>query len=108
MVEVIDKVLSSLPEKDRFYAELKKMQIQPQNIPTNLPGFHEVLKGTFGKRHYQIESLIIRTLHENTKQGIYSEKEVSPVAIRLLELFTQEHKKEIDDAKKTLSQIGTP
>jgi hypothetical protein len=104
MVEVIGRVLSSLAEKERFYSELEKMQLQPQDIPNNLYAFHQALKAAFGKDHYSIESLIIKTLHENAKKGIYSEKDSAPVAIRLLDVFTKEHQKEIEVTKKQLSQ----
>ncbi len=80
------------------------MQIQPQDIPNNLYAFHQALKSTFGKDHYSIESSIIKTLHENTKKGIYSEKDAAPVAIRLLDVFTKEHQKEIDESKKELNK----
>jgi len=43
-------------------------------------------------------------LHEDTKKGIYSETDASPVAIRLLDVFTKEHQKEIDDANKELKK----
>lgn len=99
MIEVISKVISTLPEKDHFYSELGQMQIQPQDIPNNLYTFHQALKSAFGKDHYLIESSIIKTLHEDTKKGIYSENDASPVAIRLLDVFTKEHQKEIDTAK---------
>jgi hypothetical protein len=102
MVEVIDRVLSSLAEKERFYSELEKMQLQPQDIPNNLSAFHQALKASFGKDHYSIESSIIKTLHENTKKGTYSEMDASPAAIRLLDVFTKEHQKEITESKKEL------
>jgi hypothetical protein len=105
MVEVIGKVISTLPENERLYSELEKMQIQPQHIPNNLYAFHQALKSAFGKDHYSIESLIIKTLHEDTKKGIYSEKDASPVAICLLDIFTKEHQKEISDTKKELSKL---
>jgi hypothetical protein len=104
MVEIIDKVLSSLPEKESFYSELEKMDLTLKDIPNNLYYFHEALKRTFGTHHYSIESLIIKTLHENTKQGIYNEKEASVVAIRLIDVFTKEHNKEISAVKKALDQ----
>lgn len=100
LIEVINRVLSTLPEKERFYNELEKMQIKPKDIPNSLQVFHAALKSTFGIHHYAIESLIIKTLHENVTQGIYREKEASQVAIRLLDVFIQEHKKEIAIAKK--------
>jgi hypothetical protein len=68
MVEVIDKVISNLPKKERFYGELEKMQIKTADIPNNLYPFHKALKNAFGKDHYSIESLIIKTLHEDTKK----------------------------------------
>jgi hypothetical protein len=104
MVEVLDEVISILPEKERFYSELEQMQIKTVNIPNNLQAFHEALKSAFGKDHYSIESLIIKTLHVDTKKGIYSEKDASQVAIRLLDVFTKEHQKEIDQTKKQLSK----
>jgi hypothetical protein len=104
MIEIINGVLSTLPEKERFYDELEKMQIQPQDIPNNLYAFHQALKAAFGKNHYSIENLIIKTLHENTKKGNYSEKDASSAAIRLLDVFTKEHQKEIDETKKQLSK----
>ncbi len=107
MSDVIDRVLSSLPEKERFYSELEKMQIKPKDIPNNLYMFHEALKSTFGTHHYAVENTIIKTLHENVKQGIYRENEASIVAIRLLDVFTKEHKKEIDNTKKALNQTRT-
>jgi hypothetical protein len=104
MVEVIDKVISNLPEKERFYSELQQMQIKTADIPNNLYAFHQALKSAFGKDHYSIESSIIRTLHEDAKKGIYSENHAAPAAIRLLDVFTKEHKKEIEDVKKALSK----
>ncbi len=103
IVEVVSKVIASLPEKSQFYSELKSQKINLNDILSNLYVFHEVLKKTFGVHHYGIENLIIKTLHEDTKQGVYSEKEASEVAIRLIDLFTKEHKKEIT-AQKALNQ----
>jgi hypothetical protein len=104
MIEVIEKVISTLPEKERFYSELEKMQLQPQDIPNNLYAFHQALASSFGKYHYSIESLINKTLHEDTKKGMYSENDAAPVAICLLDVFTKEHQKEIDDTKKQLAK----
>jgi hypothetical protein len=89
-----------LTEKERFYSEIEKMQIQPIDVPRDLYAFHQALKSAFGKTHYSIESSIIKMLHENVKKGIYSEKDSAPVAIRLLDVFIKEHQKEIDKSKK--------
>jgi len=102
MLEVIEGVMSSLAEKERFYDELERMQIKTADIPNNLYAFHQALKSAFGKDHYSIESLIIKTLHEDTKKGIYSENDAAPVAIRLLDVFTKEHQKEIYEIKKRI------
>jgi hypothetical protein len=104
MVEVIDKVISNLTQKERFYSELENMQIKTADIPNNLYAFHKALKNAFGKDHYSIESLIIKTLHEETKKGTYSENDASPVAIRLLDVFTKEHQKDIDTVKEELNK----
>ncbi len=104
MVCVIDNVLRSLPEKDHFYIELQKLGLTLEDIPENLYSFHEVLKNTFGKHHYSVENQIIKFLHENVKQGIYEEKDASKIAIQLIDVFTKEHKKEIEATKDALSQ----
>jgi len=104
MVEVIGKVLSSLPEKALFDVEFKKMGLTLEEIPENLYRFHEALKNAFGKHHFSVESQIIKSLHESVKEGIYKEKDASLVAIQLIDIFTKEHKKEISATKKALSQ----
>lgn len=104
MIEVIDSVLSTLPEKQRFYSELEKMQIKTADIPNNLYTFHQALASAFGKDHYSIENLIIKTLHEDTTKGIYNEKDAAPAAISLLDVFTKEHQKEIIETKKQLAK----
>lgn len=104
LTEVMGKVLSTLPEKAHFYRELEKMQIKPNNILNNLYGIHEALKSTFGTHHYSVENSIIKTLHENTEQGIYSEKEASQIAVSLIDVFIKEHKKEIAATKEKLNQ----
>jgi len=104
MLDVIGKVMSNLPEKERFYSELERMQIKTADIPNNLYFFHQALKSAFGKDHYSIESLIIKTLHEDAKKGIHSENDAAPAAIRLLDVFTKEHQKDIEDTKKQLSK----
>jgi hypothetical protein len=61
IVEVVSKVIDSLPEKMRFYSELKSQKISLNDNLSNLYAFHEVLKSTFGVHHYSIENLIIKT-----------------------------------------------
>jgi hypothetical protein len=111
MIQVIEKTLAELPEKDRFYAELQRMGLTLEDMPQNLYSFHEALKSTFGKHHFSVESQIIKFLHECTKQGIYKEKDASKVVVQLIDVFTKEHKKEIAAAKEALNQnyyLGEP
>jgi hypothetical protein len=104
MIQVTEKTLEGLPEKDRFYAELQKSGLTLEDIPQNLYSFHEALKNTFGKHHFSVESQIIKFLHECTKQGIYKEKDASKAVIQLIDVFTKEHKKEIAATKEALNQ----
>ena len=104
MVEVIDTVLTSTAEKTLLISKLQKLGLTLEDIPQNLHSFHEALESAFGTHHFSVENLIIKTLHEKTKQGIYSEKDAAVVAIRLIDVFTKEHKKDLAAAKEELNQ----
>jgi len=91
MIHIIDNVLKCLPEKEKFYIELQKMGLTLEDIAQNLFRFHEALKSVFEKRHFSVESQIIKSLHESVKNGVYKEKDASVVAIQLIGVFTKEH-----------------
>ena len=96
--ECVDEALvtSALVEKETFYAFLKERHsLQGESIGENFAAFHEVMKSILGAKHYKIEQLVIKILHERTKQGTYSRADELLAFDRLVNIFIKDAEESI-------------
>jgi hypothetical protein len=76
ILEVADSALSKIEvsDKARFYQYLNiAYNLKPEEIADNFETFHKAIQQFYGSKHYTIEQIMVRTLHERSKQGLYAE-----------------------------------
>lgn len=101
--ECVDAALSAsnIIDKDTFYSFLKQQHaIEKENIGEQFEAFHKILKEILGSKHYRIEQLTVRTLHERTKQGIYSKNAELIAFDRIVNIFIKDAEESISIARK--------
>ena len=91
--DCVDTALSAsgVIDVDSFYVFLKQQHdIDRETIGSNFQVFHDVLKQLLGSKHYRIEQLAIRTLHERTKHGTYTKNDELMAFDRLVNTFIKD------------------
>ena len=91
--ECVDEALSvsGLIDKETFYSFLKQQHgLEREMIGCNFEVFHNVIKELLGSKHYRIEQLTIRVLHDRTKQGVYSKKDELIAFDKLVNIFIRD------------------
>ena len=96
--ECVDDALSTsnLIDKETFYDFIdQRHQIKKETMGENFEAVHEILKQILGSKHYRVEQLAIRTLHERTKLGIYTRTNEISAFDRLLGVFIKDAEENI-------------
>lgn len=108
--ECVDTALSAsnIIDKETFYTFIKQQHaIEKENIGGQFEVFHKILKELLGAKHYRIEQLTVRTLHERTKRGIYSKNHELIAFDRLVSIFIKDAEESINIVRKNSLQEVT-
>lgn len=101
--ECVDEAISSINtiDKQAFYNYLNKLhKIDFEKFADNFESVHEALKTFYGINHYRIERIIIRTLNDRARTGVYDRTdEVTAFGI-VVNVFMKETEENINRNKK--------
>jgi signal transduction histidine kinase len=101
--ECVDEALSSIDSigKQTFYDYLNKQyKVDFEKFADNFESIHEALRTFYGITHYRIERIIIRTLNDRARTGVYERSdEVTAFGI-VVNVFMKETEENINRNKK--------
>ncbi len=104
--ECVDSTLTSLGfiDKQSFYRMLEQSYgVKPQDIGKNFDDFHNALKRTLGIRHFKVERVLLRTLKQRHKNGLYSHAAEIDAFCAMAEVFMKDTREQVRTVKRIMS-----
>jgi signal transduction histidine kinase len=99
----VDEAVSSIDSVDKqtFYNYLNKLyKVEFQNFADNFESVHEALRTFYGINHYRIERIIIKTLNDRARTGVYERTEEVTAFGVVVNVFMKETEENITRNKK--------
>lgn len=108
VLETVDAALAEcdFADKETFYQFLEvAYSLKPEDFADNFEQVHEALQRLYGANHYRIEQMMIRILHERSRQGIYPRDFEIVVFGRMVNVFSAEMQANMDERREIAEVI---
>ena len=101
ILDCLDSALSKVDFVDKpvFYQMLEKSGVELQEISRDFSLFHEFIKNCLGEKHYQIERLMVNSLHEKKSPKHSAQVEAF---IFMVNFFSEDIRDSIEQRKELL------